>query len=436
MLQAAVIFGALVLLAGMAALALMLIRRKRGNSATVAHANQQISSTAPTLYRDSDGQPLVEVSRVEFPIQERREDIPLNPRIATSLSNLIPRLAPVTGSIANVALTSGTYVMRFSPDVAEGLAGGTLKLMKAVGGGFRASAVPVAGSNIAGNATLFSATTTHAVAASMAVWQIAAFVVAQKYLADINDHLKRIETEIHSIREWLDNDRHGKLRGDLDYLKMISRELVEGELSEQQVAAYVASLEQIELGCMEIMGGVRLQLQSEMRGFEAQQLKGSFLSVSVEHSDAARKAVSIVKDLVSQFLLGEYVRCIANQLKCALPINRRSVLSRLSELREQHVTFKDSILGFQSLVEKRIPELKGSLTWVSTDAEQQGKLKEHLTSAAGDMMQVWHDIGQVTSRTMDAIQRDLDTANQPLKLAVSVDSAGSITGVQRIVEAV
>jgi hypothetical protein len=416
------------------AMTMFVVRRNRGNR-PVTCDGERLPIQPPTpmaiLAFGPANSPLIEVFDQDFAVGERREEIPLWPQVQAGLNNLLPRLLPIAGSAANVILASNTYVMRFAPEIAKRLADKSLTLMEAIGGGYRASAVGAHG--IAGNATLFAATGAQLAATTMAVWQVMAFITAQKFLSDINKHLAQLETEIHSIKEWLENDRLGKLLGDLAYLKRLSNELVEEDLPEGQIAVYAHKLEDIDLECMQIMVGLRLQIESERKAFKEQPLSGGVFWVSADQSAAAQKRVSSIEYLIRQHLLANYIRCLANQLKCALPKSNRSViLTRMEELHEQHLGFRDQMTEIQKLAEERIPELKGSLTRTSVDAEHQGKLKEHVENAFSRSLELWQGIGEMASGAKESIRADLEAEKKPLSLAVTIDSEGVVRRLEKI----
>ena len=149
---------------------------------------------------------------------------------------------------------------------------------KMIRSGLRASAIS-ADKVVRGNATLVSATGINIAAAGIAVWQLLAFVTAQKYLLDINRRLDAIENGIRSIKELMDNERLGKLLGNLKYLHTRASNLFDQDLTESQVTVYVSQFEQIDRECLQIMESLRLQLESETASFAAQPLKGGVFSV-------------------------------------------------------------------------------------------------------------------------------------------------------------
>ncbi len=433
MRDAAIIVGAITLVIAAVAIVVIAVRQMRRLVPKLDIETKQLDVTPsqnPIRVVGPLERPLVEIFTSDFEIGQRMEDIPLQPRVQAGLLNLLPRLSPVATSAAAELLSPTTYIMRFSPEISKGLAGGALSLMQSrTAEGVRAVAVGLDG-KIAGNATLVSSATGIATA-TMAAWQIMAFVTAQKFLVDINQRLAQIETEVHSIKEWLDKDRFGKLLDDFAYLQRLTRELSAGDLTEGQVAVYAQQLEQIDRECLQIAAATRLQLESSKVQFASQQLKGGL--ISVEHSDTARKMVSDVEHLCKQDMLSRYTRCLAIRLIAALPINRRPLLTRIEELEQDHATARDWMNEFRKLAENRVSELKGTMTRESTDAEHQGKLKEHIAGTSERTFKLWSEVGELADRVRDEIRQEVTEESQPLSLAVTVNSSGEISKLQRTI---
>lgn len=153
----------------------------------------------------------------------------------------VPRAA-VSGAEAGLAFAN-TYVVTFQPNTMLRLATGALEMMPARGGGLRAIA---RGSGIVEHGRLFSVTS---ITMTCAVWQVLAIITAQKFLGDINQRLRSIETKLERIEKWLQHDRYGALKADLAYIEDILSVMLTGQLQPADIPIFRAELESIEREC-------------------------------------------------------------------------------------------------------------------------------------------------------------------------------------------
>lgn len=421
----AVIAGIGILLVGVL---LFLWRRRRPMSSHDLVCTNRSTPGTRIVFGPNDT-PLVEIFRQQVSENAKRDDLPLIPRFQTGLQSLLAQ-APVVAASGAIA-TSQTFVMRFAPEVAKGLTDGTLSMMqsKMIEGGIRASALGADGA-VVGQATLLAASGVNIAATGIVVWQLLAFVTAQKYLVDINARLAKIEGEIRSIKQWLEDERIGKLLGNLAYMQSRARDLIEQDLSESRIATYDSQLEQIVRECHQTMETLQLQMESEANAFSKQPLTGGAFTVG--HSEKAREQISSLENFARQFLLAMYVRTLAHQLMCALPVNRQMVLNNMEDLHQQHVKFRDRMNDFQQLAERRIPELKGRLTFPSVDSRHQEQMKGHIVSVSDRLLQLWQGVDELATRTKDAIRLELASNGEPLTLAVTLDSEGKVSRLEKL----
>ncbi len=427
-------FGVAALLA-IAGLAVVLFLRRRvsvqGPLAELATRPGDSIVTRNRIVFGAADRPLLDIFDQQFLDQRKCEDLPLTPKIQAGLQNLLPRL-PVMGTAVAIA-ASQTYVLQFAPEVAKGLANGTLTMMRSgmVEGGIRASAVD-ANRTIVGNASLAGASGINVAAASIVAWQLLAFVTAQRYLVDINSRLDAIEKEVCSLIELMENERLGKLLGNLRILQSRAKDLFEDDMSEAQALVYTTELRDIDRECTQIKLALLRQFESETRTFANQSFDGGLFSVE-DAGVKARQGITSAENTVRQCLLATYIRVVVHQCLCAIPIGRHSVNREICRIHEEHGQFRDPIEEFWSMVEKRVPQLKSTLTRTSTDAKHRQQLKEHIKTSLEGLLGVWQDIDDLARRTKEALHIEMADDAPPLTLAATIDSGGTVTRLQRVI---
>src|SRR5439155_1734836 len=106
------------------------------------------------------------------------------------------------------------------------------------------------------------------------VWQVMAIVTQQKFLADIDRRLAAIERGVAAVQEWLEDDRKGKVIGNLNYLRQIAAVLMDHRLTMVDTLTYNQQIEQIERECDQIMGAIAPSLGIPSEEFNSLKLDG------------------------------------------------------------------------------------------------------------------------------------------------------------------
>ncbi len=411
------------------------VRRRNADSTRLEQSPCQPASYARLTF-GKENNPLLEVLHRPLAGSERAVDIPLTPKLRHNLQDLLPHI-PALGA-KGVLATSQTFVMVFSPDVARGISDGTLKVMvaKAVEGGVRASAVGADGS-IVGNATLLPAVGARLAAVSLALWQVAAIVTAQKYLADIDRRLAAIEAGIEAIKEWLDTERKGKLIANLKYLQTLGNDIGRHDIPEAQAQVFAGELERLDRECLQMMEQLRLQIEANVGSFENQTSPGSRLK-----GDLFRQLAQI-ESLRSQFLLGLYERYLAHQLMCVLSGRREAILLRIDELQDQLEHFMGSMSGScKGITGQSNPgSVRTVASWLLWPATWWGttrhgglraKLRDEISESNTRIEKLWEGIHELSLNARETLRADLASDASPLRLAVTVDANGEPIRLQRI----
>jgi hypothetical protein len=416
--------------------ALVLRVRRQNTTSTRPEQAPNLPVRHARLTFGPENNPLLEVLLRPLAVNERPVDLPLTPKVRENLLDLLPHV-PVLAAKGMLA-ASQTFVMKFSPDIARGIADGKLKVIesKAIKGGIRAAAAGADGRVVA-NATLLPAAVVKLAAVSLAVWQLAAIITAQKYLADINWRLASIEAGIEAIKEWLDTERKGKLIANLKYLQTLGRDIENHDISEAQAHVFAGELEGLDRECLQMMEQLRLQIETSVGSFKNQTSPGSLVK------DELFKQLAGIESLSCQFLLALYERYLAHQLTCALSGRRAAILARIDELHEQLEQFMDYVSGSckgitgQSKLES-VPSIGlwslWPVTWWVTTMQDglRTKLSDEIRQAESRIEELWEGIHRLSLNARETLRADLATDADALRLAVTVDADGKPIRLQRI----
>jgi hypothetical protein len=210
--------------------------RNRGGqmlpSQSTHHRPYQECDAFPThILVGGERDPLIQLFQHQSNDRESYRELTLNRTSKTAIESVVRGMT--NAALARgVQAFSGAYELVFSPHVAKGLQDGTLILVKsrAVDGGVRAIARGATDPKFVECGTLVTAGINPALVATF-VWQALAIITAQKFLVDIDKRLAHLEREVQAIREWLENERTGKLLGNLECLRSIATHLMTSTVS-------------------------------------------------------------------------------------------------------------------------------------------------------------------------------------------------------------
>ena len=415
-----------------------LLLQRRAAQATAQSAAPSMESTAgqaagdappKTIEWEMGGTKLWEVTRLVPTPTMVREEMPLDPRLREGLQALFKGAPELVSATPTGDSQTNQYLLRFSSQVSQGIIDGTLKMMSLMKGGLYTKVVDTR-NRILQHATLdaFSA----AGSAATAVWQVMAFVTSQKFLADINQRLDTIEKSIAGMKQWLEADRVGQLQGNLTYLKHLSQALCRCDLTEDDAAAFCTQVENIERECCQVMATVDMPLECCVGNIEQQPLPGDGLK---ERSRAAQELVDTFKRNSQVYLLAAYVRGAVIQLRTSLPVSKQVAQLSLEELSTEFRRQSDRQQKFISTVECRIPELKGTWTWASTDEEHQNRLRASLNDTQCCLDQASSTVAEAVQTLEQQLNELLAARNKPLELVATLNGAGQLVQLERLVQA-
>ena len=88
---------------------------------------------------------------------------------------------------------------------------------------------------------------------------------------------------------------------------------------------------------------------------------------------------------------------------------------------------------FQGDLEKRIPELKGRLTFHSVDTLHQEQFRQHIDETSRRLFDLCSAIDEVLSRSREYLRLETAEEAKPLTLAVTIDPEGNLSRLQKVI---
>jgi hypothetical protein len=360
------------------------------------------------------------------PLRTRRGwSVARDPRVHHAVETLV-RGAPLL-KLGGDLLSKNLYYVRLDPGVAAKVADGTWNMMRSAHGGIRANVVD-ARHIVRAQASLSPAV---AAGAALAVWQVMAMVTAQKFLADIDRKLASLEKSVAAIHAWLEDDRAGKLRGNLAYLAQVAAGLRSHELTPEEAQHFVAQVEHVERECQQLEQAALSAMERHEATFNHAQLTGVGFE---EHVQDAHREVNGFDAAARSALMALQVRGAACQLRAALPVSRQVTLERARAIAGAVEALEKRNQAFLALVNRRIPELRGKLTFDSTDEREQAKLRNRWHEVKSAVEHGHRQLAETSVWLTGRLEKLLSGESARVELAVKVDRRGKVVKVLERVE--
>ena len=389
--------------------------------------------------------PWGEIVRYQKTENDHYEEIQLDEKSLMSLSGWFQQAPNLAQS--GVQMMMNTYTLSFKPEIAQGIADGSLKLMKSSEGGFHALAVNATGKPvIQGSGSLHLADGIKLTASVMAVWQVLAVVTSQIYLVDINKQLVNINQELDDIKNFLEHQQYATLIGNFKYIQTIRDSLSSQNFENLEFGVFLNQLEQIERECTQIMVALELQMKTVYTDFEKQPLR-AYISAH-ENLAASKQLITNYEQQARSYLIAASVRGLAAQTRCAIPSNRNLALTRLSTLQTELSTWNENQHKFHQLVSERVPELTDwsdskfygrvsaqfpALTArLNSGQKKQTQLKDKMQTSQDSLNQMGELLQKSVMETKNNVLNQLQENSPPLSLLVELNEGGQITKIGKL----
>jgi hypothetical protein len=362
--------------------------------------------------------PWGEIARYQKTEMDSYEEIQVNEKTLIGFSSWFQQAPNLAQSGAQMMLNS--YTLTFKPEIAKGIADGSFNMMKSLDGGIHAIAVD--GKHvIQGAGSLNPATGLKSIASVMAVWQVLAAVTAQKFLADINKQLVKINKDLDGIKNFLENQQYSVLIGNLEYIRGIQDTLNSQSFNNVEFGAFLNQLEDIERECTQIMRALESRMAIVYDNLEKQPL-GAILNV--QDNFIKLKELIIDNERISRsYLIAVAVKGLASQTRCAIPSNRYLALTRLSTLQTELSAWNENQQKFFQLVGKRLPKLTN---WFDGGEDERRQLKEEKDRSRDSLTEMDKYIQKLVLETKNNVRNQIQEISQPLTLLVQLNEDGQI----------
>jgi hypothetical protein len=160
-------------------------------------------------------------------------------------------------------------------------------------------------------------------------------------------------------------------------------------------------------------------------------------------------------------LLACYIRVVAAKVRSAMPLNPIISQNRVEMLFEDHFQYRKALSSFHQVAEAKIPELAGNVNFFSdfdkrdmTDHSflpfpigavvsnikrrkekanrRHQEMMKHLSATSNQLSVTVALVGNVTHETKMAVQSQVEEAEKPIRLIVTLGSQGELLRLQRV----
>lgn len=292
------------------------------------------------------------------PAEPSRHGAPLPRAVLMNLSAFLQHVPALASS--GQQLLSDTYRVVLKPELLEGLADGSFRMMDArgVAGGMRLNVVDRAGTIVGQGANI---PVDKALQLASAGFQVATFVTGQIHLAQIQARLEEIQGTLSDVLAHLQETQEGELLGSMSYLQNLVAELQAHSLEHGRLAVCQGELETIERETLGIAHAVALELQRREKELGAVKLDASF-ATSKRDAEALRVALEHYEGAAKRYQLSLWVRFVALQVQAYLPQPSLTLEARLADVSTKVLAFDALNHRVHDRVRERCLELKGFFT--------------------------------------------------------------------------
>lgn len=312
----------------------LVIWRLRSSQKKSKMTPKEIETATPepeveALVIGSPDKPLLEI----HPAPPGADLVPLEatPAMKIALEPILQR-APEILHIGSRMATEG-YRVVFSPEVTKALRTGAAELLPSSG-----KLLPVARDASKGGKFVEIARVSKDAGLKLAgvaamSWQVLSIATAQHFLNEINARLAGIENGINDIRAWLEEEKKGQLRAAWNYLREISAALQRGQLHAEEIRAFYAQLETIEITASGIG-----ELAREISVRRIKELENLDIREWMDRSGSAHKLREWIrhsKEAIDLIVLAQAVRVVGCQVKSILPGDHQRLTERVAQARQE-----------------------------------------------------------------------------------------------------
>jgi hypothetical protein len=368
---------------------------------------------------DIDDLAVFTISRV-FERSGNLEPLQVPSETKDSLGRLLQCAPRAVVATAETGLAiANTFVIAFQPKTMLRLATGTLEMMAAKRGGLRAIA---RGSGIVEHGRLFSVAS---IPVSCAVWQVLAIITAQKFLSDINQRLKSIETKLERIEKWLQHDRYGALKANLAYVEDILNVFLSGQLQPSDIPTFRVELENIERECSRFTYASQADSEVPISEAAGVQLSTFWTSPSL---DKPLELIEYFNTTARFQLMAIHVRLAAIRVADALGSDEQMASQRTKRIREQLGAFDKLATTFSKSIDERISSARVKIDLSGKTDQTRETLQQSLQAS----LQEAREYKEQLLKEVGDIDTQLERGQLRVCLTVDLNEDGSVKQISRM----
>ncbi len=362
----------------------------------------------------------------EGSIADTFEPLPLSDDLLQSLSGLF-QFAPHLGVSGSVTLlkTKG-FRLRINAGVSTAFVNGlvasprfTTAMRYGFSGGFNAGALPLKLVGIGLKLT------------PLGIWQLVndASSLFNGGGGGIDQQLDTINQNILDVKQILQDQELGRLRGNYNYLNSMRTSLQQQTISDSDVEIFRQQLENIERESQQAIAQYRAVAQQKREVFEKlPHKKFIYIGEGVEKVEF-EKQINEYYQNSDFYRLALMVRSLSAEIRCAIPSSRQLALSRLEEVRTQLSDWYDEQHSFNNLSESRLPELNGFMA----DEQNRKAISQKVKDQAEAARQVFSRTYVLYSDTIQKVRAQVqNNGASPLVLVAELDDQGQIIKISKL----
>ena len=328
------------------------------------------------------------------------------------------------------------YLVRYSPDLIKGLSNGTFQQAVGPNGGILSNVIgmneELGRKGFVGHGEFSKLKGVNAAGVALGVWQVMAIVTAQKFLADINRRLAKLENGIQEVKAWLEQEAWSTLISSYNHLSQYVDALNRNEIHSVEFHAFLNQAENIDRDCARIQSLFYNRMLDEFEMFKSQEVAGVGLK---DHAEQLRDHGLTYLTFHAGALTALRVRSAAAQFRLVLPVPHDLTEGRFKEIKASFQSCKDHLQSFIEVTQTQVAHLQGS--WISfpeTDAEFRRYVSDSVDRHLSNVRNISDDLKTGIEECTDGLKEVKKLHQTGMTLAIELGPDGKITKVNQVAE--
>jgi hypothetical protein len=413
------------LVAGLVGLAIFAWRRRSKNHqrssdpiiVTLSNSNHKKALKAPSkvlVTFEDGGAPLAELEKYVLIEGEKLAELPNQSEIGSFMQPVLQRLPELVNQGSK--LLGLTYRVKFSPQTTWKLFTGASKLLRTSTGSLKATAVSASGIPLIQEGAVVASKAGNPAAAVLIVWQVAAIVTAQKYLADIDRKLGSIGSKLDEVLGLMHDQMLSKLKAYIAQLEQKYKAISSGAFSEDDIVPLACFFDNVEHECLATLGTADSRISQTRKDI-----------IQAAKSKDKAKLIELCQTLDKYSRLwysAAFTRLIATQVRALFPQDQAATSAALNDTKSRTSQFAASRLDFLrewrggDMVNGKKERLPIFRTKHHQDVAKQLQQLNNLSKKRGA------HVAELCSATEEMIAAHAKQLSQPLEIQVCTEPDG------------